>query len=137
MNDILIRPEQMNIITPCPRWGLTNFNSKVTDPKQFWNYFKTIKHDSRIPKDVYLGDFSANTTHDIANCFRKHFSSVYTIPLTNISSSNFDYINSYFNTFSINKSTILSKLKNLDVKKDVGPDHIPPFFLKSCCFVFV
>lgn len=53
-------------------------------------------------------------------------------------SSTFDYVSGgHVASFTISKSTILSKLKKLDVRKDAGPDSVPPSILKLCCFAFI
>ena len=34
----------------------------------------------------------------------------------------------------LSESEILSVMKNLDIRKAVGPDNIPPVLLEECCY---
>jgi len=50
-----------------------------SNPKSFWEFFRSNRGISTIPDEVHLGEINATGDH-VASLFATHFSSVYNDP---------------------------------------------------------
>ncbi len=79
-------------------------------------------------------DKEASTGQDIANLFGDFFSSVYA-KKENLKIPSFEFKNTVdISNYSFSKSQIFSKISRLKNKLSSGPDGLPPFLIKICCF---
>ncbi|CAH2097152.1 unnamed protein product [Euphydryas editha] len=104
------------------------------DPKQFWSYFKNLKgRDSSLPASMRLDDTMADSGSSIANLFAQHFSSIFT-QTTHVVNNNIKRSTNLqqLPKFRFLEVEVLRKIKGLNIHKGMGPDNIPPIFVKRC-----
>lgn len=103
------------------------------DPRYFWKYERTMRKDQSLPKNLHLGNLEAHSIPDALNLFSRYFSSAYSLTPTcspELNLPNSDTISST----TISESDIRLALFKLNPHKGMGPDGIPPLFLKKCFY---
>ena len=112
-------------------------NSIPLNMKSFWKFTNVKRGVNGIPNHIYSDTETADCPSKIVNTFAEYFESVYTTP--NDDDLTFNDINYYDNNPSfdigdieITQRDVFDSIKNLDVKKGVGPDLIPAILIKSC-----
>lgn len=103
----------------------------IDEPKLFWNYISERRRDTSLPTTMKYGDLQSSDAKEIANMFKKFFSTVYQVPQT-YEPKNFDHIISspeILDTITISEEIVKQKLKSIDLKKGAGPDLINAKFL--------
>lgn len=111
-------------------------NNIYKNIKSFWKYIQSLKSNkSNIPTSVFLDDEIANNISESTKLFANYFSSVYVENKYVVNLNDFPPVNNInlnLNTWYISEDEIEDFLNTLNDKSGVGPDSIPPTFLKSC-----
>uniref|UniRef100_A0A146MAH9 Putative RNA-directed DNA polymerase from transposon BS n=1 Tax=Lygus hesperus TaxID=30085 RepID=A0A146MAH9_LYGHE len=101
--------------------------------KNFWNYVNYTRGSSAMPPVLHLGSEAADSPPDIADLFRRHFSSVF----SPASSCGTHKGVPSFSTFAmgsveISEEIVDAQLRSMDPSKGMGPDRVPPAMLRAC-----
>lgn len=83
---------------------------------------------------MYLGQTVAKNGEDIANLFASHFSSVFSAKCNDKKSLDYP-ISIDLKSLNISRYEIFSKLNSIKLNKPHGPDMIPSYLLKECCYM--
>ena len=129
----------------CRRIGRGDYQNYVenvesslhNDPSSFWRYVKSMKGERGYPSTMHLGGNYSSDPSEICNIFAKHFSSIYSrnsVSNVDPSMSDIIYDGPSFDLGSLKFSVdeILRKLKVIKTNKGMGPDGVPPLFLRNC-----
>lgn len=104
-----------------------------SDPKQFWKYVKTKKNSSSRITSIIVNDDIVTEGQTICEVFADHFSSAFSVPLTNqgnrVSSTHSNSQN--ISNYHIPENVIKTKIQSLP-NKGPGPDDLPTNFIKMC-----
>lgn len=104
--------------------------------KSFWKYIQSLKSNkSNISTTVFLDNVTSDNISDTTKLFENYFSSVYHVDNPNIYLNDYPILNNInlnLNTWHISECETEDILNTLNNKSGVGPDEIPPSFLKSC-----
>ncbi|XP_055622344.1 uncharacterized protein LOC129765922 [Toxorhynchites rutilus septentrionalis] len=108
-----------------------------SNPKRFWQYVNSQRKETGLPSTMTNGVVNAATIPDIAELFRKQFSSVFSNERTNsqdvaAASRNVPFSSFSSGPFTITREMVISAGSQLKSSRGSGPDGIPSLVLKRC-----
>ena len=102
------------------------------NPKSFWSYINSIRKGTNDL--VALEENNTTLTDDLS--ITENMNSYFSTVFTSESFTNFpvfkNVVNSRLSSIICNANEVLHILKNLNVYKSPGPDHLSPRVLKEC-----
>ncbi|XP_053681644.1 uncharacterized protein LOC128732421 [Sabethes cyaneus] len=122
----------------CFRNYLRNVERRLKrNPKSFWKYVNEQRKDDGLPSVMFLGDKTASNSQQISELFSMKFSSVFTdasLTIAEISTATecVPFLGHSLNNLTIDEVMVTSAAAKLKLSRAVGPDGIPPVFLKKC-----
>lgn len=135
----LLRNRYHRVHTACYNKYLFNCQQALTkNPKIFWSYAKSRKQTSNYPNILTLNNRILSEGSDMVEGFNNFFYSMFSLPVPQYAQSELvdpQQAVENIGTLLISETSVLSLLKNLDVKKGAGCDNIPPYFIKQCASV--
>lgn len=107
------------------------------NPKMLWSYVNSKrKCNTGYPGIMTLDDKQLTGSDDICAAFNCYFKSMFARPTCSSSVAGQAYTgvdsNNFAGTFSVTQKTVFKMLSKVDIKKGVGGDLIPPFFVLKC-----
>ncbi|GBN42304.1 hypothetical protein AVEN_4810-1 [Araneus ventricosus] len=112
-------------------------NNLISDPKQFWSYFKNKNNNS--PNSLYYNNMCYENDGDIANAFSAYFSSVFK-PSTDFD-GDYEYksncVGDLVKIDSLTYDDVVLAIRELKSSLTVGVDNIPTFIIKGCAEFFI
>lgn len=128
----LLRSQCKEVSSACYSSYLDSVSRNIhDDPHYFWRYVKNLRGTSGLPKVLKHNGIESFSSLSSANLFVQHFSSAFLdVPLC----SNYGSFDSSdnFSSCRLSQVDISKKLSTLCPRKGMGPDGIPPLFLKNC-----
>jgi len=109
--------------------------------KSIWKYNQSLRSNkSNIPTSVFLNNVTSDNISDSTKLFANYFSSVFNDKKCIIHFNDFPILNNInlnLNTWHISEYEMSDILNTLNNKSGIGPDGIPPSFLKPCMFPLI
>ena len=106
-------------------------NSLSTNPKRFWNFFRTLNDTKGSIPDLKVGGQVISDINEKANSFNKFFHSVFNTRNITIPHGAYPMPDPDLCNINLTEDEVLANLKNLNPSKAQGPDGIPMKILKD------
>ncbi|XP_045446631.1 uncharacterized protein LOC123654790 [Melitaea cinxia] len=134
---VLLRERQRKVEVDCYNAYIDNAEREINrNSKYFWSYIKSKREGSNdLPNRMFFGETSSSDGEEICGLFNSYFQSAFEpeMRVNGVLPDSQPCVD--LCTIELTTSIVEKYLKNLNVDKGVGPDALPPRFLKQFCDV--
>ena len=107
-----------------------NLSNHLNSPKRFWNAYRTLSSNRRVPHLLTLSSVTAESTPAEANLLNSFFTSCFSTPQA--AAKRLPNGKEGLSTISCSSEEVASIVRSLKTKSASGPNGISTQMLKTC-----